>query len=236
MNEQILEDFVLDRISSDDFVVTVFASQNFKVGDFPITRAHLLKVLTLVEKKQISAAQIEDIADYLMTSDYFSWDAQSNEGEVVDNMLADFSGHSMGFPINEMNVKLWRHYLTTGEYNLFDHNVWSAHINRQKAICANTGVTWTPINPKLKIGMGGDLTTFPINGLRHPREKGTTGWFIWAGEYSDDADFFKPMHANHLLEINPTVIRYLGLPPGYRFLFDNRGYEDIWEDIHLLNL
>ncbi|WP_432444553.1 immunity protein Imm33 domain-containing protein [Rhizobium leguminosarum] len=29
----------------------------------------------------------------------------------------------------------------------------------------------------------GDL---PLNGLRHPPEAGTNGWFIWGGEYSTD--------------------------------------------------
>ncbi len=30
----------------------------------------------------------------------------------------------------------------------------------------------------------------PIHGLRHFPTKDTSGWYIWAGDYSDDPDFF----------------------------------------------
>jgi hypothetical protein len=30
--------------------------------------------------------------------------------------------------------------------------------------------------------------------------------------------FFKPLHASHLIEKLPEVVRFLGLPPGSRFL------------------
>lgn len=78
--------------------------------------------------------------------------------------------------------------------------------------------------------------TMPINGLRHPPENGTAGWYIWAGEWSDDGDFFQPLHIQHLIQDYPSILKYLGLPPGFRFQIDNNGYEDIWEDKSLLDL
>ncbi|WP_455710522.1 immunity protein Imm33 domain-containing protein [Rhizobium brockwellii] len=56
----------------------------------------------------------------------------------------------------------------------------------------------------------GDL---PLNGLRHPPEAGTNGWFIWGGEYSTDPEFFKPIHVSHLKETCPAVTPHLALPP-----------------------
>ncbi len=38
------------------------------------------------------------------------------------------------------------------------------------------------------------------------------------------------MCAEHLLEINPKIVNYLGLEVGFRFLIDNNGYEDVWKD------
>lgn len=75
----------------------------------------------------------------------------------------------------------------------------------------------------------------PLNGLRHPREGATCGWYLWAGESepSSDPDFFEPVHVAHLLEWRPEVADYLALPPGYRFLIAP-GYEDIWFDEALL--
>jgi hypothetical protein len=76
----------------------------------------------------------------------------------------------------------------------------------------------------------------PINGLRHKPEKNTMGWYIWAGDFSNDSNFFKPMHIKHLEEKCPLILKYLGLPPGYRFQIDDKGYEDVWEDKSLLNI
>jgi hypothetical protein len=62
----------------------------------------------------------------------------------------------------------------------------------------------------------------------------TSGWYIWAGkEFSNDPDFFVPIHIAHLIEWCPEAIKYLGLPPGWRFLFD-KNYEDVWEDKKLI--
>lgn len=40
------------------------------------------------------------------------------------------------------------------------------------------------------------------------QEDGTTGWFIWSGEYEEKGDFFKPLCAEHLLKLKPEVIKY----------------------------
>jgi len=74
----------------------------------------------------------------------------------------------------------------------------------------------------------------PLNGLRHPPENGTCGWYIWAGEeFSSAADFFLPVHVSHLEEWCPLAMPYLALPPGWRFLIAP-GHEDVWFDETLL--
>jgi hypothetical protein len=90
----------------------------------------------------------------------------------------------------------------------------------------------------LKVGISKNVRDgiWPINGLRHPLEGDTTGWYIWAGEqFSTDPDFFVPLHVEHLKEWCPLVLKYLGLAPGWRFLVAN-GYEDVWQDITLLDV
>ena len=75
----------------------------------------------------------------------------------------------------------------------------------------------------------------PINGLRHTPEGDTTGWYIWAGEnFSQEPGFFEPLHVSHLSEWCHLVLKYLGLPPGSRFLITDIGYEDVWFDESLL--
>ena len=74
---------------------------------------------------------------------------------------------------------------------------------------------------------------YPINGLRH-RQGSSSGWFVWAGEDLSDADdYFKPIHAAHLLDRCPEVVRMLGLGEGWRFLLAE-GHEDAWFDAALL--
>ena len=79
------------------------------------------------------------------------------------------------------------------------------------------------------------LGQIPINGMRVAPENGTNGWYIWCGEkLSSNADFFDPIHVEHIVKYLPQLQAYLGLPPGYRFLINNNGYEDIWYDSSLL--
>jgi hypothetical protein len=72
----------------------------------------------------------------------------------------------------------------------------------------------------LKVGIALNVRDglMPVNGLRHPPQADTVGWYIWAGELSSYPDFFKPLHVEHLPDWCPAVLRYLGLPPGWRFL------------------
>lgn len=107
----------------------------------------------------------------------------------------------------------------------------------QKAFCRKRGLSYVPSNPNSKLGFAIETQgKVPINGLRHPPEGDTNGWYIWCGEeFSDDAEFFSPLHTSHLLDRCPEVLSLLGLPPGSRFLIAG-DYEDIWFDESLLNV
>ena len=113
-------------------------------------------------------------------------------------------------------------------------------ISKQNEICLKYGADF--LSAPFNFIIGVSLDTFeaelkPINGLRHrPAGTDNAGWYLWAGEYSANDDFFKPLHINHLFEIYPEVIKYLGLAPGWRFLIGDNDYEDVWFDISLLNI
>ncbi|AFR36597.1 immunity protein Imm33 domain-containing protein [Riemerella anatipestifer] len=152
------------------------------------------------------------------------------ENEIVYDIIIQWHNPYISFEINNLNMKLWKHYLLTGEDKLIEYNSWNIHIEPQKKICEKYNSEWIPINKKLKIGISKKRDLTPINGIRHSAEKGTTGWFIWFGDYSESPDFFEPLCAEHLLQIYPKIIDYLGLEVGYRFLIDKNGYEDVWKD------
>ena len=106
----------------------------------------------------------------------------------------------------------------------------------QDEVCRVHNLVPDPPRPTEKAGVS--LTTLsrpPLNGLRHPAEAGTCGWYIWGGEDfpADDADFFQPLHVAHLPECCPQALPFLALPPGWRFLVAD-GQVDVWYDAQLL--
>jgi hypothetical protein len=109
-------------------------------------------------------------------------------------------------------------------------------IEQQQAICERYGSTYVACDLNLKVGVSRNVASgaMPINGLRIAPEGGTCGWYIWGGEqWSDDEDFFVPLHALHLEEWAPLTLPYLGLAPSYRFLI-TATYEDVWRDEGLI--
>ena len=109
---------------------------------------------------------------------------------------------------------------------------------QQEKICKRFNADFLEAPPDLILGVSRsakELIT-PLNGLRHPPDSGSTGWFIWGGEdYSEDPDFFEPLCVKHLHNWCPNIIPYLGLAPGWRFLVA-KDYEDVWFDKTLLVL
>lgn len=112
----------------------------------------------------------------------------------------------------------------------------AGQMDREQAkLCLRYDAVPMPAAPSSILGISesalrGDL---PLNGLRHPPGAGVNGWYIWGGEYSTAPEFFKPMHFAHLNERCPASIRYLALPPGWRFLAA-LDYEDVWFDSGLV--
>lgn len=109
----------------------------------------------------------------------------------------------------------------------------------QEAVCQRHGVNCDLPGDEMKVGIARNVRdrTLPINGLRHAPAGDTSGWYIWAGEGepSDDPEFFLPLHVAHLSEWCPDALRFLGLPPGWRFLIAG-AHEDVWQDPTLLNV
>ena len=105
-------------------------------------------------------------------------------------------------------------------------------VEEQKRVCQRYGFPWIPTAGDQNVGLADAVRTggIPINGLRIGPAGLSCGWFLWVGEMTQDPDFFKPVHARHLADIRPVLLKYLGLPPGCRIQVDDQGYEDVWLD------
>lgn len=197
-----------------------------------VTRQYLIELCDNFLDDKIDKLDIKDFAWKVISDDEIEWE----EDDIISETIFDWDNEEINFEINKTNIRLWKNRLLTGQDELLSYNSWNSHIDKQKEVCTTHNSTWKPINKKLNVGVSANLDKDPINGLRHPSEKGTTGWFIWSGEYSEADDFFQPICAEHLLQKRPEIIKYLGLDIGYRFLADRNGYEDIWFDEKLKNI
>lgn len=100
----------------------------------------------------------------------------------------------------------------------------------QLRVCRAHGVAPAPPLGHEKVGVALDsLDQLPLNGVRVQPVAGTSGWYIWGGEYSEAADFFDPLHHAHMAERCPEALPFLALPPGWRFLVAP-GHIDVWFD------
>ncbi len=106
----------------------------------------------------------------------------------------------------------------------------------QEQICAHFGVEACEALDGEKVGISETALNglMPLNGLRHPPTTGVSGWYFWGGEeFSEADDFFKPLHLAHLEKNCELCLKFLLLPPGWRFLTDGT-YQDVWFDPALL--
>ncbi|WP_395739418.1 hypothetical protein [Prosthecobacter sp.] len=107
---------------------------------------------------------------------------------------------------------------------------------QQQDICHQYGAELTPPTAGSRVGIAlQSLHQSPVYGVRLKPENGTNGWYVWAGEKSDDEDFFQPVCVEHLLEVCPLAWPFLSLPPGWKFLTDG-DYIDVWHDASLLEV
>jgi len=198
-----------------------------------IERKHLLELCDRFLNEEILKVDLINFASNSIMSDEIDWDEKD---EVISETIFDWDNEEIDFPINKVNVKLWKNRLENNVDELMIYNNWNIHIEKQNEICLKYNSKWKPINKNLNIGVSENLNLEPLNGLRHKTAKGEVCWFIWSGEYSKDKHFFKPICAKHLLQLKPKLVDYLGLDEGFRFLITENGYEDVWFDEKLLEI
>lgn len=104
-------------------------------------------------------------------------------------------------------------------------------IEIQKRMCAKHRAPFFECSDADRAGIAlVSLKIDPIYGARERNEDGTTSWYVWGGPCSSAVDFFQPICAGHIRELLPEALPYLALPPGYKFIIDRNGFEDVWRE------
>jgi hypothetical protein len=198
-----------------------------------IEKKHLIELCDKFLNDEISSNDLSVFAFNAIMSDEIEWDEND---EIISETLFEWDNEEINFPINKVNMKIWKNKLENDVDELMVYNSWNIHIEKQKEICKKYGSNWKPINKKLNIGISENLDLSTLNGSRHKTKKGEVCWFIWSGEYSEDDKFFQPICAENLMQRIPKLIDYLGLDAGFRFLITEKGYENVWFDEKLLEI
>jgi hypothetical protein len=198
-----------------------------------IERKQLIELCDKFLNDEINSNDLSVFAFDAIMSDEVEW---NENDEIISETLFEWDNEEINFPINKVNMKLWKNRLENDVDELMIYNNWNVHIEKQKEICEKYGSNWKPINKTLNIGISENLDLGTLNGLRHRTKKGEVCWFIWSGEYSEDDNFFQTICAEHLMQRKPKLIDYLGLDVGFRFIISENGYEAVWFDEKLLKI
>ncbi|GCD96029.1 immunity protein Imm33 domain-containing protein [Embleya hyalina] len=174
----------------------------------------------------------EDLQRYLFGSGVHGADAVLVTMQVLEVGLREANAAFFGSPLRKAERDFQNSFVDTLD-------LVAETDRKQRQLCSEHQVPWSPpvlgsiVGVARDVGAGG----WPINGLRHPIEGTTCGWYLWAGEgeMDQDPDYFQPVHVDHLFDRCPRVLPYLGLPPGWRFLIAP-GHSDVWHDPELLTI
>ncbi len=84
--------------------------------EYIITSQHLLQLCNDTINGHLTVENLNTIAFALFASDYFHWNAETEDGEVVFNTLFDWDNPEINYPLTTHNLEIWKKYLETGDY------------------------------------------------------------------------------------------------------------------------
>ncbi|OSR69953.1 hypothetical protein BV327_03879 [Pseudomonas syringae pv. actinidiae] len=88
----------------------------------------------------------------------------------------------------------------------------------QHALCTKVGVEHSvPLHDQLIVISDGVFEGDAVEGVRYPSPEHMSGWWITTDRYNGDTQTLKTVHAHHVAEHRPDLVKFLAMPFGYRF-------------------
>ncbi|MDX2045750.1 MAG: hypothetical protein SFU87_03140 [Chitinophagaceae bacterium] len=129
MTEQALKDYFTDKINanalSKDLIDSATHGKDtsyYKIAaincdeKFTVTKKHLIKLCRDIINHNIKIEDLEVITFALETSDYFTWDTSTKDGNEVDDTITNWSNRENNNPITMTYVEYCAYYLEFGEH------------------------------------------------------------------------------------------------------------------------
>jgi hypothetical protein len=104
------------KVTYDTTEVNVIQLNN--LGNYIVTTSHLLKLCNAAIEGSLKFEHLTTIAFALEFSEYFIWDSNTINGDIVANVINDWCNPEINFSITIENLNHWKTYLETGIYNL----------------------------------------------------------------------------------------------------------------------
>lgn len=114
--EQLAIDLRDSQKQTSHDVISVYVDQ-MPDGEFEIKTEHLIMLCDDFTSGKLSPTELNTIAFALITSDYFHWDNDTQEGERIADVIFDWDNPEIGYDLTISNIQHWREYLLTGKTN-----------------------------------------------------------------------------------------------------------------------
>ncbi|MBK8483682.1 MAG: hypothetical protein IPL31_04900 [Saprospiraceae bacterium] len=99
-------------------VISVFVTTKQSKEKFLITKDHLIKLCNDTLNGKLSPNNLNTISFALITSEFFHWQGESKDTEIIETVIYDWDNPDNGFDLSLKNIALWKEYLISGEYKL----------------------------------------------------------------------------------------------------------------------
>ena len=114
--EQFSEDLKNSQEKTSNDVTSVYVDQlKSENEEFEITRPHLIKICDDILCEKLLPIDANTIAFALSFSEYFIWDSETENGEIISNVIFDWDNPEIGFDLTKENFVRWKEYLVSGE-------------------------------------------------------------------------------------------------------------------------
>jgi hypothetical protein len=125
MREAVLSDFFSGHLSVTELLADLVGTVTVRgdihehrisesEGSFEVVPAHLVRVCDAVLAGDLPPSTLEAIGFCLVASDYFKYDTDTQDGDLVAQTANEWSSPEINYPLTMENVVKFRERLITG--------------------------------------------------------------------------------------------------------------------------
>lgn len=95
-------------------VTTVYVDR-IENGNFEIKKEHLIRLFDDFIEGRLSPLDMTTVSFALIASDFFCWDSDTDEGEIIADVIFQLDDLELGYDTSLNSILLWKEYLLTGK-------------------------------------------------------------------------------------------------------------------------